>query len=293
MRPAAGSAMRAAIHGPREGGMDDEAMAANRRRWDEMVAINMASELYAVDAFRRGETAGQRAFEWDDLGPVAGLEVLHLQCHFGLDSLALARAGARVTGLDFSAEAIRRARALAAELGLEARFVEGNVYDAPALIEARFDLVYVTWGTICWLPDILRWAKIVAGFLRPGGRFYFADGHPFALSFEEAGAADPLRLREPYFHRPEPRAYDDDRAYADASARLANRRTYEWVHGLGEVVSALLAAGLRLRWLREQEFCVWRMFPCMTEGKDGLWRLPPNRLRIPLSYALLALRAAG
>ena len=133
-------------------------MEINRRRWDEMVAVNVTSELYRVEAFKRGERPGLHRFIWAALGDIEGARVLHLQCHFGLDSLALARAGAAVTGLDYSPKAIAEARRMAAELEQPATFVEGNVYDAPELISGRFDLVYVTWGTICWLPDIERCA---------------------------------------------------------------------------------------------------------------------------------------
>ena len=143
---------------------------ANRRRWDEAVALHIKgdSKVYRLSAFRAGaDILGP--IENDELGDVAGKRVLHLQCHFGLDTLCLARRGAEVTGLDFSSAAIKAARALSRETGVPATFVEGNLYDAPDLIDGAFDLVFVTWGAINWLPDIGRWAEIVAHFLKPGG----------------------------------------------------------------------------------------------------------------------------
>ncbi len=271
--------------------MSDEEVEANRRRWDEMVAVNLTSDLYNLDAFKRGERPGLHPFEWAWIGDVVGRRILHLQCHFGLDSLALARAGARVTGLDFSGNAIRAARELAAELGLEASFVEGEVYDAPILITGSFDLVYVTWGTICWLPDIAGWARIVAGFLKAGGCLFFADAHPFALTLDdEDPTAPPLKLRYPYFHKPAPLVFDEAAPYGDKTGRLENARNYEWTHSVLEVADVLIRAGLTIERLEEHEFCAWGLFPFMTRDEDGLWRLPVDHPRIPLSYSILARR---
>ena len=200
--------------------------------------IHLASNFYDRARLRDGQ-GRLDAIEEAELGPVAGLRVLHLQCHFGMDTLTLAQRGAEVVGLDFSVPAIDAARALAKELGLEtrARFVEADVYDAPAAIAEphAFDLVYVTWGAICWLPDMRRWAEVVAHFLKPGGRLYLADGHPAAYVFDD-DAAHPdgmPGLFVPYF-QDAPLALDDARDYADETARLRNVRTVQWMHPLGE-----------------------------------------------------------
>lgn len=271
---------------------DDTWRRLNLANWDERVAHHLVAPSYELDSLRAGQ-GRLSPIEEAELGPVEGLRLLHLQCHFGRDSLTLAQRGAAVTGLDFSGEAIAAARRLAAELDLPARFVRSDLYAArEALPEpASFDRVFVSWGTICWLPDIAAWAGIVAWFLKPGGRFYFAEGHPAALVLDDLRRQpDGLPgLTYPYFGGA-PLEIDDPRDYANAEARLVNGRTNEWLHPLGAVVSALIAAGLRLDFLHEHEAVPWRMFEAMTEGPDGLWRWPAEPL-LPLSYSLYATRA--
>lgn len=265
----------------------------NRANWDERVPIHLGPRGYDLSHLRSGR-GRLNAIEAAELGPVAGLSVAHLQCHFGADSLTLAQRGAYVVGLDFSPPAIAAARRLATELGLEsrARFVEADVYEAIAAIgePGSFDLVYVTWGTIGWLPDVRRWAEIVAHLLKPGGRLYFAEGHPTAAVFDDERAmADGMPgYFLPYFGG-EPLVDDDPTDYADASARLTNARKYEWLHPLGAVTTALTDAGLGLLWLHEHEGVPWRMFGCLVEGPDGLYRWP-DKPWLPLAYSLLAER---
>jgi len=269
--------------------------AVNRANWDERVGVHLGPRGYDLAPMRRGE-GRLNAIEEAELGPVAGLRILHLQCHFGHDTLMLCQRGAEVVGLDFSAPAIAAARALADELGLaaRARFVEADLYDAPAAIAepAAFDLVYVTWGAIGWLPDIAGWARIVAGFLKPGGALYLADGHPTALVFDDLAAEPDGRPGwfAPYF-RTEPVVIDDAGDYVDEDARLSNTRTYSWMHPLGSIVGALIEAGLTLRWLREHPEATWRMFRMLEKGDDGLWRWP-DKPWFPLSFSLRAERQA-
>jgi SAM-dependent methyltransferase len=265
--------------------------ALNRANWDERVAHHLAAPSYELDSLRAGQ-GRLEPIEEAELGPVAGQRLLHLQCHFGRDSLTLAQRGATVVGLDFSGEAVAAARHLAAELGLEqrARFVQSDLYAAREAIPepAAFDRVFVTWGTICWLPDVAEWARIVAWFLKPGGRFYFAEGHPAALVLDDLKRqADGMPgLAYPYFAR-RPLALDDPSDYANPEARLANSRTREWLHPLASVVTALIEAGLRLDWLHEHDAVPWRMFGAMEQGPDGLWRWPGEAL-LPLAYSLQA-----
>src|SRR4051794_2410103 len=177
----------------------EEGVALNRAHWDELVDAHVRSAFYNVAGFRRGET-DLTPIEAAEIGDIAGLRVAHLQCHFGMDTMYLARRGARVTGLDFSANAVAAARTLAAETGSTAEFVEGNVYDAPRLLgEGLHDLVFTSWGTIIWLPDIVRWAQVVATLLKPGGRLYFLDGHPAVRSLDQAGAEAPILPAYSYF----------------------------------------------------------------------------------------------
>lgn len=274
-------------------GADEDWRAVNRANWDERVPIHLAAPSYDLGPLRAGQ-GRLNPIEEAELRPVAGQRVLHLQCHFGRDTLTLAQRGAEVVGLDFSAPAIAAARALAAELGLadRARFVEADLYDAPAAIHepAAFDLVYVTWGAINWLPDIRRWAEIVAFFLKPGGTLYLAEGHPTALVFDDAAPAQAGMPGwfAPYFDRA-PCVFDDPSDYADPTARLAHARTYSWMHPLGEVVTSILAAGLDLKWLHEHDRVPWRMFECLIEDAEGMYGWPKEPW-LPLAFSLRAQR---
>jgi SAM-dependent methyltransferase len=237
------------------------------------------------------------AIEEAELPSVGARRVLHLQCHFGRDSLCLAQRGAEVVGLDFSPAAISAARGLADEVGLaeRARFVLGDVYAAPQVVPPPhgFDLVFVTWGAITWLPDIVRWAGVVAAMLRPGGQLYLAEGHPAAYVFDdEARTADGRPgFFAPYFS-PEPILSDDPRDYIDREARLVNARCYSWIHPLGVLVSSLIGAGMTLEWLHEHDAVTWRMFECLVAGADGSFRWP-DKPWLPLAFSLLATRRAG
>ena len=268
---------------------------ANRARWDEKVGVHLGPRGYRLGDLRAGR-GRLHAIEQDELPPVAGKRVLHLQCHFGADSLRLVQQGAEVVGLDFSRAAIVAARALADELGLteRARFVEADVYDAPQAIPQPhgFDMVFVTWGAITWLPDITRWARVVAAMLRPGGALYLAEAHPVAYVFgdETRGSDGRPGFFAPYFLR-EPMIDDDPRDYADPQARLVNTRTYTWIHPLGELVTGLIASGLSLDWLHEHDAVAWRMFECLVEDAAGLYRWP-DKPWLPLAFSLLATRRA-
>jgi SAM-dependent methyltransferase len=272
---------------------DPDWRSANRANWDERVAIHLGAACYELESLRTG---GGRLnpIEEAEIGPVEGLRVLHLQCHFGRDSLILASRGATVVGLDFSKPAIATARELAAELGLaeRARFVEADLYDAPNAIPeaAAFDLVFVTWGAINWLPDIRRWAEIVAHFLKPGGALYLAEGHPAALVLDDAGRREGVMPGwfAPYFS-PQALVIDDPSDYADETARLTHARTYEWLHPLGAIVTALIEAGLTLRWLHEHAAVPWRMFELLVEDAEGMYRWP-DRPWLPLAFSLRAER---
>ena len=272
---------------------DEDWRALNRAAWDERVAVHLGTPSYDLAPLRAGQ-GRLNAIEEAELGPVAGLRVLHLQCHFGRDSLTLAQRGAEVVGLDFSGEGIATAERLVAELGLaeRARFVECDLYAAREAIPepASFDLVYVTWGAINWLPDIGGWAKIVAWFLKPGGALYLAESHPAALVLDDRAPRSGAMPGwfAPYFE-PGPLVLDDPSDYADPQARLVHRRQYEWMHTLGGVVGALLDAGLGLRFLHEHDAIPWRMFEILREGEDGLFRWP-DRPWLPLAFSLRAER---
>ena len=267
----------------------------NRANWDERVDVHLAGPGYDLTALRAGR-GRLYPVEEAELGAVAGLRVLHLQCHFGHDTLTLAQRGAEVVGLDFSPRAIAAARRLATELQLAgcSRFVEANVYDAVDAVgrDERFDLVFVTWGAISWLPDITGWAAVVAHFLKPGGALYMAEGHPVAWVLDDAAAGPDGRPGwfAPYGD-PAGIVMDDPTDYANPQARLRNSRQHSWNHGLGQVVTALIAQGLQLEWLHEHVAVPWQMFRMLVRGPDGLYRWP-DRAWFPLAFSLRARRPA-
>ncbi|MGE0119930.1 MAG: class I SAM-dependent methyltransferase [Dongiaceae bacterium] len=266
---------------------------ANRRTWDERAAVHRADRtgFYGVEEFRKGgDTLGP--IESAEIGDVGGKRLLHLQCHFGLDTLSLARRDAIVTGVDFSQAAIDAARSLAAESGLAARFVQSDVYETRAALPERFDVVYVSWGAICWLHDIRRWAGIVAESLAPGGFLYLADNHPFALLLEQQDGR--LCAHYPWRSAPhDPLVFDDATTYTGDDTALAHRTAYEWNHPLSDILCGLIDHGLRLDVLHEHERLPWRMFPMMVEAEDGLFRLPDGGPRFPLAFSLKASKPAG
>ena len=265
----------------------------NRQNWDERVAIHLrdSGAIYPIEAFRAGGDT-LMPIEASEIGDVSGKRIAHLQCHFGLDSLSLARRGADVTGLDFSPSAIEAAKTLSAETGIAATFVEGDVYKARAVLSGDFDMVYVTWGTIIWLPDIRGWAQVVASLLAPGGRLYLAEGHPFLRQLEEEDG----RLVVTYDWRTEtdkPLAFDEAETYAGDGTELSAKRSYEWIHSLSDVVSSVIDAGLTLEFLHEHDALPWPHVPMMKQGEDGLYRFPEGVVAPPLTFSLSAVKIAG
>ncbi len=269
--------------------------ASNRARWDELVGIHLAPGGYDVASLRARHARFDPIVE-AELGDVRGLRVLHLQCHFGNDTLALAQRGAEVVGLDFSPSAITAARTLAAELGLadRSRFVEADLYDARAAIgePGAFDRVFVTWGAINWLPDIKGWAEIVAHFLKPGGALYLAEQHPIALVFDDATRSPDGRpgFFAPYFSA-DPLVLDNPHDYINNSVELRNRTEIIWLHPLGTIVTSLLEAGLTLAFLHEHERVTWRMFEGLVPQPDGTYHWP-DKPWLPLSFSLKATKPA-
>jgi SAM-dependent methyltransferase len=256
----------------------------NRANWDDRVPVHVASEFYDLDGFRAG-AGSLRPFEAAEAGDVTGKRLVHLQCHVGLDTLSWARRGALVTGLDFSAPAIEAARSLAADLGIDASFVAADVYDAvTALGGRRFDVVYTGIGALVWLPDIYRWAQVVAELLAPGGFLYLVEGHPIAQVMDDAQGAAVVR---DYFDD-QPRVEDYPYTYTDGPP-LAHTRSVEFQHQLGQVVTALVDAGLRIDFLNEHDFDVFRRFESL-ERQGDLYRFPPGRPRVPLMFSLRATR---
>ena len=267
--------------------------AVNRANWDERVAIHLGPRGYDLTDLRNGRGRLGAIVE-PELPIVSGKRVLHLHCHFGKDTLSLAQRGADVVGLDFSIPAIAAARSLTEELdlGSRARFVQADLYDAPASVPEphAFDLVYVTWGAISWLPDIRRWANIVPSFIKPGGSLYLADGHPVAQVFDDRARLPDRKPRYyvPYFLQG-PFVENDQRDYADETAQLQNARQYTFMHPVACVVTGLIDAGLTLDSLHEHAAVSWRMFDSLVANSAGLFRWPEQPW-LPLAFSLSATR---
>lgn len=258
-------------------------LAKNRASWNERVPIHVASDFYDVEGFKAGRST-LRAYEIADVGPVRGKDLVHLQCHFGLDTLSWAKRGARVVGVDFSAPAVEAARHLAAEMRVRAEFVVANVYDAPAALRRRFDIVYTGRGALCWLPDVGPWAKVVARLLRPGGVFYLTEFHPAEWMFAE----DSLAVKYDYFTSGPGLAQTQSGSYAEPRAATTHDETIQWNHTIGEVITSLIAAGLEIQFVRERPTTDYRRWPFLLPTGDRGWRVPEGMPSLPLMYVVRA-----
>ncbi len=266
----------------------DDYIAQNQQLWDVWTGINAASATYNLAGFKT-QPLRLHPLERGEVGDVAGKTLLHLQCHFGLDTLSWATLGAQVTGADFSAEAIALARQLSGELGIPAQFVQSDLYALPAALQGQFDIIYTSYGVLSWLPDLTRWAAVIAHFLKPGGFFYIVEFHPVMYMFDDAENATDLRVGYPYFHTAEPLLIEGQGSYADRNVAYHSVE-HVWSHALGDIVSALAEAGLRIEWLHEFPSTPEQYMPLMVRGADGWWRLPPELGEIPCLFSLKATR---
>lgn len=264
----------------------EDYLATNRDRWNDLVEPHSKSDYYDVEGFRKGGSRLQ-FFEADEVGDVTGKTLLHLMCHIGLDTMSWARLGAKATGVDFAQEAVDFGNQLASELELDATFVCSDVNGLPDNLDGQFDIVYTSSGVLHWLPDLKKWAEVIAHFMKPGGMFYITEIHPIAQIFDDKEASPDPRLGYPYFHRKDPMMFLPKATYADFNAKVDHPLEFAWIHHMGEIVSTLAAQGLRIEFLNE--------FPFSTSGKpflhqheDGLWRLQLEEGEIPMSFSLKA-----
>lgn len=270
---------------------------ANRANWDDRAVLHSSSD---DSGYRVGRFVDDRAllsdvvrFDRERLGDIAGARTVHLQCHIGTDTLSLARLGADVVGLDFSGAAVSAARALVGRTGDDVEYVQSDVYAATEVLAQRsFDLVYTGIGALCWLPSVDRWAATVAALLKPGGRLFIREGHPVLWSLDDDARSDGLTLRYPYFEREQPIRFDDDASYVETVRPLTATTTFEWNHGIGEIVTALLAHGMRLTMLIEHDSVPWEALPgqMVLREDSGEFALIPERPSAPLSFTLQATR---
>jgi len=264
-------------------GDEGERMLKNRQAWDLRTPVHLKSEFYGLASFKQGRNS-LRPIEQEEVGDVRGQSLLHLQCHFGMDTLSWARLGARVTGTDFSEKAIAAARSLAAEVGLKAHFICANLYDLPDVLDEEFDIVVTTYGVLSWLPDLDAWAGVVAHFLRPGGTFCIVEIHPNWSFIDEVDGK--LQVADSVF-RSDPWETETVETYADG-ADLPPHPEYNWPWTVGGLVTALIKAGLHIERLRELPVDVRQRVPSMVRSVDGYWRLPGDPL--PLMVACVARR---
>jgi len=274
--------------------MDDDYLDLNRASWDERAPAHAASPDYNVQGFLEDPAyiSGVVQFDRALLGDLSGLRGVHLQCHIGTDTVGLSRLGARMTGLDFSSAALAQARALVSRSGDDVSFVESDVYDAvSALGGEKFDLVFTGIGALCWLPSISRWAATVAALLKPGGRLFIREGHPMLWSLADARPDGLLVVDFPYFERDEATVWDEGGTYVETDVVFTANTTHSWNHGLGEIVSALMAEGLQVTRLVEHDSVPWEALPGqMTKDDRGEWRLTDRPWRLAASYTLQAVK---
>lgn len=265
----------------------DEYMKANKELWDKLAKIHHRSEFYDVEGFLKGNQTLD-PIELEELPDLSGKKLLHLQCHFGMDTLSLARLGAESTGVDFSPDAIDLANELSKTAKVDAKFICSNVYDLPQDLEDKFDVVFTSAGVIMWLPDLKEWAKIIAHFLKPGGFFYIREFHPFGYVFDDDEDVTELRVRYPYFQGKDPLGFEDEGSYADEDAKTGKMQSFEWNHPISRIINVLIDAGFTIDFFHEFPVTTYKAIPFMTETESGRWVLPENEDKIPLMFSIKA-----
>lgn len=268
----------------------DDYVAANHANWEERVPHHL--DAYGAAAFADDPDADSVGFDASLLshhvpgGSVVGLEMVHLQCHIGLDTISWARRGAKIVGTDFSGAAIRAATDLATRASVDATFLEAANDEVPERLGRQVDVVYTSIGVISWLSDLETWGRTIAALLRPGGIFFLREGHPIAMAIDYRRVDDLLVVSEPYF--PGAPIRDDSPAtYAGDGVMASHPTTFTWAHSISDVLGALLGAGLRLESFIEHDHIPWRPFPGLVPGENG-FVLPEHRERLPLSFSVVA-----
>jgi SAM-dependent methyltransferase len=264
----------------------DKYYETNKRRWNELVEIHAKSEEYDLKGFLAGKSSLHQV-ELDALGDVTGKTLLHLQCHFDLDTISWSRLGASAIGVDFSDTAIELARELAGRVGTDTKFICSNIFDLPKVHKEQYDIVFTSFGVLCWLADIKGWAKIVAHFLKPEGTFLIVEGHPFFWVFDNDNPTD-LRIKYSYWHSKDPLSYDEPGTYVDIDTKLTNTKGYEWAHTVSDVLNALIQAELIITEVHEFPHLPWKPIPFAKKNQDGEWRLDGDLL--PLSWSIKAIK---
>lgn len=258
---------------------------ANKELWNQRTAIHKDSAFYNLEGFKKGDSV-LGSIEINDLGNVSGKSMLHLQCHFGMDSLDWQRIGAQVTGIDLSDKAIKEAKQLNSELGYSAEFICSNVYDLKDHLDHKFDIVFTSYGTIAWLPDLNRWADIVSHFLKDGGTFYIAEFHPVVWMFD-----DDFTHIKYYYDNREIIITENEGTYTDTDTRSAiSGKEYSWNHSISEVINALTGAGLQIKSMNEYMYSPYPNFRKSKEIAPGQWQITGLEGKIPVVYSITAVK---
>ena len=264
----------------------DEKLQIIRRNWNERTPIHAASEFYDVKGFKSGRIT-LTEIERREVGEVSCKTLLHLQCHFGLDTMSWARLGAKATGVDFSDTAIELARQLNDEVGTDVDFICSDIYGLPNVLDAKFDVVFTSYGVLCWLPDLDEWAAVIDKHLKPGGIFYIIDGHPLMGIFEPTDSGDMIPVHG-YFH--EELFFEGRKPSYTGSDQLIESPVYEWQHTLGDIVTELVNAGLRIEFLHEFPISGYQAHPMMKRHGDGWWRFPDRNDSFPQLFSIKAVK---
>ncbi len=255
--------------------------SANKDLWNKRTVVHKDSSFYNLKGFMSGENV-LTPIELSELGEVKSKKLLHLQCHFGMDSLNWARLGAEVTGVDFSDEAVKEARQLTEELSLTAKFICCNVYDLKQHLEEKFDIVFTSYGTIGWLPDLDKWADIISYYLKPGGAFYMADFHPVLWMFDD----EFTHIKYSYDNK-EIIVVESEGTYTDKNADISGKE-YGWNHSISEILNALIKKGLRLQHFNEFMYSPYPCFNNMVETEKNKWHIKGMEGKIPMVYSIRA-----
>lgn len=256
----------------------------NQSLWNAKTKINVASKFYDVDSFLKGDTA-LRKIELSELPDLKDKEILHTQCHFGMDTLSLERMGAKCTGIDFSSEAITQARSLAKQLGLKSEFIESNVLEIDQHIDKLYDLVFTSYGVLIWLPDLNNWAKQLSKRLKKGGRFYMAEFHPIPYMFDW----DSHKIGYNYFNSGIPYKEVEQGTYADKNADI-RMEEYFWQHSFAEVFQALISNGFEIVAFNEYDYSPYKLFDDMKERADQEYIYMQNEVLLPMVYTIQAIK---
>ncbi len=252
---------------------------ANRHLWNQRTAVHKDSAFYDLPGFKKGASV-LNSIELNELGEVKGKKMLHLQCHFGMDTLDWARRGAEITGMDLADSAINEAKALNQELGLNAKFICCNLYDLPKHLSGKFDIVFTSYGVVGWLPDLQKWAAVIAHFLKPGGTFYMAEFHPVVWMFDE----DFAHIKYYYDNR-ELIVTENEGTYTDRNADIKGKE-YSWNHSISEVLNALIGAGLKIELFNEHMYSPYPCFRNVVETEKNKWQVKGMEGKIPMVYSL-------